>query len=76
MSFLLGLFIGLGLSSKSSRSGGGIQFMTVEEVMSYKGSPDPFATQDAFQQSFAPDSLMAGDLSQSDVVKSENNLPA
>jgi len=51
MSFLLGLFIGMGLSSKGSRPNvGGIQFMTVEEAMSHKGSPDPFDAQDAFQQ--------------------------
>lgn len=48
MSFLLGLLIGMGLSSKGSRSNvGGIQFMTVEEAMEHKGSPDPFAAQDA-----------------------------
>ena len=76
MSFLLGLFIGMGLSSKGSRPSGGIQFMTVEEAMSHKGSPDPFAAQDAFQQSFAPASLKAGDSSLPEIVKSESNLPA
>lgn len=77
MSFLLGLLVGLGLSSKgSSPNVGGIQFMTVEEAMSHKGLPDPFATQDAFQQSFAPDSSKAGNSSLPDVVKVENVLPA
>lgn len=76
MSFLLGLFIGLGLSSKGSRPSGGIQFMTVEEAMRHKGSLDPFAAQDAFQQSFASDSLKAGESSLPEIVKSENTLPA
>jgi hypothetical protein len=78
MSFLLGLFIGMGLSSKGSNRDdvGGIQFLTVEEAMSHKGSPDPFDAQDAFQQSFAPDSLKAGDSSLPESVRVENNLPA
>ena len=59
MSFLIGLFIGLGLSSKGSRPSVGIQFMTVEEAMSHKDSLDPFAAQDAFQQSAARTALRA-----------------
>ena len=73
MSFILGLLVGLGLSSKGNRPNvGGIWFDPVGDH-----STDPFAAQDiAFQQSFAPDSSKAGDLSLPDTVKSESNLPA
>ena len=51
MSFILGLLVALGLSSKGSHlSGGGIQFMTMEEAIENMGKhQDPFDLQDAIQ---------------------------
>ena len=37
------------LEIKGNYLASGIQFMSVEEAMASKGSPDPFAAQDAFQ---------------------------
>jgi len=52
MSFILGLLIGLGLSSKRNRPlVGGVQFMTMEEVEEHLKNrpPNPFDLQDDFQ---------------------------
>ncbi len=61
MSFILGLLVGLGLSSKDSRPNvGGIQFMTIAEAMENMGKhQNPFDLQDAFQQKLhlTPESL-------------------
>jgi hypothetical protein len=57
MSFLLGLFIGMGLSSKRTGSNtGGVRFMTMEEIEEHLKNPppNPFDTQDNFKQSTQP----------------------
>jgi hypothetical protein len=53
MSFFIGLFIGMGLSQNKKRSHiGGVQFMTVDEVMEHleNPTPDPFEKQDVHEQ--------------------------
>lgn len=68
MNFLLGLFIGIGLSKGSRPSSGGIQFMTEEEVTESMGKyPNPFDLQDT---SRADKNL------QPDIMKSKNDLSA